>query len=399
MPDRLLLRLDRSGGLTWLRQSTDGRMLSSSQKGAPPTAVLASAGELVVLVPAEDVLLIQARITARSAAQLQQAVPFAVEDQLLGPIEEQHFAFRLGNDGMVGVAVVSKRRMRAWLDQLQASGIRADVLLPESLALPLGPESACAIIDEGHATARLDPWSSISCASAAFPAWIAQARLAGIDRALEVHDFGAGAPLALDGRISAYQSGQRDPLAFLARHLRMPPVNLLCAEFASGHRQARGVRWWRRVAILAAVILLTAFVQRGIEVGQLSRSVEQVNAAMSASLNETFPDLGAAERQRAPQSVMRDRLERLRGGSEAGGLLRLLGQIAPILGRTSRTQVRGVEFRNGILEMGLRSPDVATLDSTREQFAAIPGLSAEVTASVPTDSAVDGRIRIRGVGP
>ena len=399
MPDRLLLRLDRSGSLTWLRQSTDGRMLSSSQKGTPPAAILASAGELVVLVPAEEVLLIQTRITARSAAQLQQAVPFAVEDQLLGSIEEQHFALRSGNDGTVGVAVVSKRRMRAWLDQLQAAGIHADVLIPESMALPIGPESACAIIDEGQATARLDPWSAISCASSEFPAWIAQARAAGIERALEVHDFGAGPPLSLDGRISAYHGGQRDPLGFLARHLRAPPVNLLCGEFATGHRQARGVRWWRRAAVLAAAILVTAFIQRGIEVGQLARSVERVDAAMSASLEETFPDLGAAERTRAPSSVMRDRLERLRGGNEAGGLLRLLGQVAPILGRTTRTQVRGLEFRNGILELGLRSPDVATLDSMREQFAAIPGLSAEVTASVPADAGVDGRIRIRGEGP
>ncbi|MEZ5522768.1 MAG: type II secretion system protein GspL [Dokdonella sp.] len=232
-----------------------------------------------------------------------------------------------------------------------------------------------------------------------FPAWITQARAAGIERALEVHDFGGGPPLSLEGRISAYHGGLRDPLGFLARHLRAPPINLLCGEFATAHRQARGARWWRRAAVLAAAVLVTAFIQRGIEVGQLARSVERVDAAMSASLEETFPDLGAAERTRAPSSVMRDRLERLRGGNEAGGLLRLLGQVAPILGRTTRTQVRGLEFRNGILELGLRSPDVATLDSMREQFAAIPGLSAEVTASVPAETGVDGRIRIRGEGP
>jgi hypothetical protein len=30
----------------------------------------------------------------------------------------------------------------------------------------------------------------------------------------------------------------------------------------------------------------------------------------------------------------------------------------------------------------------------REQFSAIPGLNAEVTASIPVENAVDGRIRI-----
>ena len=56
MPDRLLIRLDRSGGLTWLRQSSDGRLLSASQSGVPSGGVSGTAGEIVVLVPAEDVL-------------------------------------------------------------------------------------------------------------------------------------------------------------------------------------------------------------------------------------------------------------------------------------------------------------------------------------------------------
>lgn len=399
MPDRLLLRLDRSGNLTWLRQSADGRMLSSSQQGAPPAAVLAGQSEVVVLVPAEQVLLIETRINARNSSQLLQAVPFAVEDQLLGAVEDQHFSVHAGADDQVGIAVVAKAQMCAWLGQLRAAGIRPDVLLPESMALPVGPDSATALVEHGRVVARFGAWSAIACASADFPAWLGQARAAGVDRTLDVHDTAASPGLAVDDRIGTYDSGLDDPLAFLARHLRVPPLNLLSGEFASGHRQARGARWWRRAAALAAAVVVVAFLYRVVEVNQLSRHAERLDAAMADSLARTFPDLGAAERSRAPQSVMRDRLERLRGGSESSGLLRLLAQIAPVLGRTTRTQVRGLEFRNGILEVGLRSPDVATLDSMREQFSAIPGLSAEVTASVPADTGVDGRIRIRGDAP
>jgi general secretion pathway protein L len=399
MPDRLLLRLDRTGNMTWLRQSADGRMLSSSQHGVPPASAVGAQSEVVVLVPAEQVLLVETRINARNSAQLQQAVPFAVEDQLLGSVEDQHFSVHSGSDDQVGVAVVAKAQMRAWLAQLASAGIRPDVLLPESMALPVGPDSATALVEKGRVVARLSAWSAMACASEDFPAWLAQVRAAGIDRVLDVHEFGPAEPLHLEGRIGSHDSGLDDPLAFLACHLRTPPVNLLSGEFASGHRQARGARWWRRAAALAAAVVVVAFVYRGLEVRQLSRSVDRLDAAMSDSLLKTFPDLGAAERSRAPQSVMRDRLERLRGGSESSGLLRLLGQIAPVLGRTTRTQVRGLEFRNGILEVGLRSPDVATLDSMREQFSAIPGLSAEVTASVPADTGVDGRIRIRGEAP
>ena len=399
MPDRLILRLDRTGGLTWLRQSADGRMLSSSQRGVPPASVRAPASEVVVLVPSEDVLLVEARVNSRNASQLLQAVPFAVEDQLLGAVEDQHFAIQSKSDGKIGVAVVARARMRGWIEMLAIEGIRPDVVIPESLALPLSPESATALVDAGRVIVRLDPWSAMTCDAARFPAWLAQVRAAGIDRAIEVQDFGHDPVLVLEGPIAAYHAGQSDPLAFLARNLRMGGINLLSGEFSSVHRQALGTRWWRRALALAAAVVLIAFVHRGFEVSRLSHAVERADAAMSDSLEKAFPDLGAAERARAPQSVMRDRLERLRGGSESSGMLRMLGQIAPLIGRTTRSQLRGLEFRNGVLEVGLRSPDVATLDSLREQFSAIPGLSAEVTASIPADSGVDGRIRIRGGTP
>jgi general secretion pathway protein L len=78
--------------------------------------------------------------------------------------------------------------------------------------------------------------------------------------------------------------------------------------------------------------------------------------------------------------------------------LRVLAQIAPVLGSTSRIQTRGMEFRNGSLELGLRAPDVATLDAVRERLAALPGLKVVVTAANPGQDGIDGRIRIGSGG-
>ncbi|MGB0133660.1 type II secretion system protein GspL [Dokdonella sp.] len=399
MPDRLLIRLDRSGGLTWLRQLPDGRTPSSSQSGAPPASATSTAGEIVVLVPAEDVLVISARVQARNSAQRRQAIPFAVEDQLLGPVEDQHFSVEDSAADQLGVAVVARRQMRKWMEQLTAAGIRADVVIPESLALASKPGGASILVEGDRCIVRLGTWSAMACPSADLPAWLHLTREEGVERNIEVHEIGDGGALELDAETSTHQSGLVDSLVFLAGQLGKPEINLLGGEFASGHRGERAVRWWRRVAAIAAVVAVLIFVHRALEVGQLTRNVERMDTAMSDSLLRTFPDLGAAERTRAPQSVMRDRLDRLRGGDETSGLLRMLGQVAPVLGRTTRTQMRGLEYRNGILELGLRSPDVATLDNLREQFSAIPGLIAEVTASVPADTGVDGRIRIRGVEP
>ena len=146
--------------------------------------MLESANEIIVLVPAEDVLLIEARVTARSAAQLRQAVPYAVEDQLLAAVEEQHFAMQPIDGDKVGVAVVAQARLQQWIDMLTGSGVRADVILPESLAVPVSADSATAMIDGGRVLLRLGPWSAVGFPGADLDDWLAQIRVATSDRAI-----------------------------------------------------------------------------------------------------------------------------------------------------------------------------------------------------------------------
>ena len=395
MPDRLLLRLHSDGDSTWLRQAADGRVLAGSTRGLPPASARAAAGEVVVLVPAEEVLLTEARVAARSRAQLLQALPFAIEDQLLTPVESLQFAASDSGGAAVGVAAVARTTLRAWLDRLSAAGIQPDVLLPESLALPLGPDHATAMIEDDRAVVRLAPWSAFACAPSELAAWLQQANDAGAARPLEVFDFREGRAAPLPVPLAAYHERQRDPLAFLARALGKPPLNLLHGEFASQHRAVRGARWWRIAAALAAAVLVLAVANLGFEVVQLSRASARMDALAQDTVRKAFPDVDAAEIARStPADLVRTRIERLRGGTQSSGLLRVLAQIAPVLGSTTRIQTRGMEFRNGSLELGLRAPDVATLDAVRERLAALPGLKVAVTAANPGDNGIDGRIRI-----
>jgi general secretion pathway protein L len=117
------------------------------------------------------------------------------------------------------------------------------------------------------------------------------------------------------------------------------------------------------------------------------------------AVRTAFPDVDAAQLGRlGPEQLMRGRLERLRGDADAGGLLHMLTAIGPVLGSTRGIQTRGMEYRNGTLELSLRAPDVGALDSVRERLATMPGVKAEVTAVNSGDEGVDGRIRIGDSG-
>jgi len=391
MPDRLLLRLPSVGDPTWLRLAADGRVLEGTVRGMPPPSAPTQTTEIVVLVPAEDVLLTEARITTRNRAQLLKAVPFAIEDQLLAPVEDLHFAAAEPADGSVGIAVVAKAALRGWLERLNAAGIQPDVVLPESLALPAAAERASVLIDNDRAVVRFAPWSAFACAVDDLGAWLERANGTSPARPLDVHDFRNAAV----SRAAASANRPRDALAFLAHSLGRPPLNLLHGEFASQHRAERGAKLWRIAAALAAAVLVLAVANLGFEVLQLSRTSARMQSLAEDAVRKAFPDVGAGELARySPADLVRTRIERLRGGADSSGLLRFLSAVGPVLGSTTRIQTRGMEFRNGALELGLRTPDVATLDSVRERLAAVPGLKVAVTAANPGDGGIDGRIRI-----
>jgi general secretion pathway protein L len=401
MPDRLLLRLSHDGGLCWLRQPAGARSPATSVPGDPPASAIAGAREIVVFVPSAAVLLTTTRLSARNRAQLQQALPFAVEDQLLDPVEELHFAASRGEAEVTGVAVVARRTMQAWLDRLSEAGVRPDVLLPEALALRCPADGAVAMIEDTQATVRLAQWSAFACSLPELPDWLTQLQAVDTLPPLSVLDFRAesASMLALPAVVAGPPQRQRDSLALLAAQFQQTPLNLLDGEFAARHRGARGARGWKVAALLAAAAVALALANLGLDVLRLSRASTRMDTLAQEAVRTAFPDVDAAQLGRlGPEQLMRGRLERLRGDADAGGLLHMLTAIGPVLGSTRGIQTRGMEYRNGTLELSLRAPDVGALDSVRERLATMPGVKAEVTAVNPGDDGVDGRIRIGDSG-
>jgi general secretion pathway protein L len=399
MSDRLLLRLHADDSLAWLAQDAQGRALSGANVGAPPQETLTQARRIVVLVPAERVLLLDTPRMTAPRAQFLKAVPFALEDQLASSVEDLHFALpeRI-DEARVLVAVVTRDAMRGWLERLASEGIRADVIIPESLALP-NAANGTLVIDGERALLRAAPNQAFACDVAGLPQWLQT--LAGNDAAQliapDVYDFRAAVPLRLPVRIGHYHGRQRDPLAFFATHLQVvPELNLLQGEFAPAHRQAPALKLWRAAATLAAAALLLLLVYNGVDYWRMARESARLDGAMRDVLHQAFPEMDSVAGE--PRALMDSALKR-GGSADAGGLLHVLNQVAPIVGSTTRTLLKSVEYHNATLELGVRAPDVPALDLMRERLGNLPGLKAEVTAANTVDGGVDGRVRVAGVKP
>ena len=400
MSDRLLLRLHADESLTWLAQDAQGRAVSGANTGAPPAETLARAQRIVVLVPAEDVLLLDTPRVAAQRAQFAKAVPFALEDQLASPVEELHFAVADRSTEMrVPVAVVARSTLRGWLDRLARDGIRTDAMFAETQALPDGDEGGSVLIEGERALWRSGRVQAGACDLAGLLALLEVLSAGEADApAFEVYDFRDAPPLELTVAPTRYHARQRDPLAFLAAQLGAEPVlNLLQGEFAPAHRQAPAKRLWRNVAALAATAVILLFVYYGADCWRLARASVRLDTAARAALHQGFPEMDKVAGD--PRTLMRSALTRSQGGADSGGLLRVIGQIAPVLGSTTRTTLTGLEYHNTTLELALRAPDVPTLDLMRERLSNLPGLKVEVTAANSGSDGIDGRLRIVGAKP
>jgi general secretion pathway protein L len=344
------------------------------------------------------VLLLQAPRLPGARAQFLKALPFAHEDQLASGVEDLHFAVpeRLGAE-QVPVAVVARATLRRWLEHLAAAGIRADALYAQTQFLPLRENTCSILIDATRALWRSAPAQAGACAPADLADMLAVlAAVSPAPSAIDLYDLReAPSPMAFPGfSVNAHRE-YRDVLAFFAAQAE-PELNLLQGEFAPAHRQAPAQQLWRRAAALAAAALVLLFVYYGADTWRLARQSAHLDDAARAILHDGFPEMDKVAGD--PRDLMRSALTNLRGGADSSGLVPLLGRVAPILGSTTRMTLTALEYHNATLELGLRAPDVPTLDLMRERLAAL-GLKVEVTAANSGSTGIDGRLRIAGAGP
>ena len=135
MAEHLFLRFgDSTDRVAVARLNADGQLL-----GRPETMDLAAAaarcdGALVtVLLPAREIVSCTASLPATSVTRQRQMLPFSLEDEFAGDVDDLHFALGSSNDaGAFAVSVIDRRKLGRWLEALGAAGIVARRIFSEA---------------------------------------------------------------------------------------------------------------------------------------------------------------------------------------------------------------------------------------------------------------------------
>lgn len=273
----------------WLIAGEDGevreRGVLTTDGGAP---VGTDPVRTVAICPGAEATLRWLDLPAGSAAQLRAAASWVLRDTVAAPPDR--LAVVVGPAAPAGeprlAAVVSRALLQAWIDHLEALGVRADVLLPDVLTVP-------------------EPLDGQTLNAVAF----------GDSLALRGRRFAAAvqpelAELVAGGRPVAPIEDPAMVERALVAAARAPALNLL-----DGARpESRAVGRWRRTAALAAALAVSPLILVVAGAFRDDLAARQIEAQARAQVVQRLPDLAAAA---DPAAALR---EKVRTAPPPGGV-------------------------------------------------------------------------------
>jgi general secretion pathway protein L len=388
-----------SGSAAWVQ----GKRL---QHGELEALAACGADEFIWLVDAREVSMVEVELPAANRRAQIQALPFAMEDQLLSPVEQLSFAFRRLSPTRLACAVFDGGVLQKRLAALAAVGIEVTHAVPDVLCVPWQEDAWTLLVDDTTAFLRTERHAGYRFPLSQWPAFVGQASSALDDQS------GRRQKLRLIGgsETLAAQLAAAEPLLLVShenerrRRLRVlaggfiPGTTLDLLEALPGRRRAAAGsarRWWlATAAVLAgAAVAHSAFL--GWHVRTLEERVTAERAETLATFQELFPLVTRVEDVRVQAMQALAELDATR--SAGPQFLDALAQAAAGMPADAGMRLEHIGYGNGALELRVVAPDMSVLERYQQSLADAR-LPVQLVSVEARESKAVGLLRIGGGG-
>ena len=411
MPEQLILRLPAAsdGSYEYAVINAQGELVHHARSGDDNLHLALAGRRCLVVVPGTAVLITRVNLPTRRRDRIAQALPYTLEDRLIGDINDFHFASSQAAKGPgLTAAVVDHEHMQSWQQTLAELAITPHALIPENGILPLDNGQWHILADEQRVLLQLGNGSYMLEPEAASLAL--EATLMETDADQLPSHLAIDAPQTVITRLQSVLAAHTKVedsvtitvttsdmplLPRLASHLNLhQAVDLLQGAYA---RQARWDWVWRPLRPAAALLIVWLLAQYSVQFAQTQRlqaERDQLQTAIETIYRQTFPDSRVVN----PQVQMRQHLAALESTEDDTNnprLSNLLALAGPALVGDA-TQLRSLRLHNNRLEVDLSAPSIESLELIREKLAAYEGLVVELRSATTRGNRADGRLLIRG---
>jgi len=349
-------------------------------------------------------LLTLATLPTRSRAKIQQALPFALEEQLIGEPNQLHFAYRSLEADNLAVAVTARQQVQTWLAHLRSAGMHPTGLCPAELALPFQEDSWTVVFQGDEIWVRTAMALGFSCM--ANP----QAPPPALEVALREARDKKTAPQTLillrppaQFNLDAWTTKLDIPIQiqkqdfWASYHEPNPPLNLLQGTFAPSSQVRELLPAVRPAAIMLAIWMVGSLAFGGWEWWQLKNSHENMRQEMLSLFRRTFPEAQVVPDPALQMQRLLSDMQGKSGKSSNNDFLALLGSVAPVLQASPQVKLRGFQFGESRLTIDVTLPDFQTMETVKTAFSS-RGIKVDVLGANSTSSGIEGRLRLNQSG-
>jgi len=304
--------------------------------------------KVICLVPSVDVTLKSVEVKGKFTRQMQQALPYMLEDDLASDVDKLHFSILAKKLDLVEVAICFKSKLQMWLDWLAEADIFCQRIIPEVLSLPMPKEQEWQALQLNKQwlirESELQAWS---CDNEMLND-ILQLRL--MDAPQQVIKSYSPLPQTEYGQWQAAEMIL--PMQLLAEGCIANSFNLLTGAFKVKKDSNLQLSRWKYPAITAVILLVLTLVNVVLQTKQADQQTLMVKKQVEQVYQQAFPDQGRLSYTRIKKKL-RGLLADASVTEQDSGLLVMLNDIIPAIKVMPNIQISTIKFNGKNQEISL----------------------------------------------
>jgi general secretion pathway protein L len=399
----------------WILADSTGTRRSNVASGPlTQAAAEASDSDVIVVVPAVDVLTTTVHMPARSTSKIRIALPFALEEQVADDISDLHFVMgERQENSRLPVAIVARAKMERWIERLAEVGIEPTIMASESQGLAKIQGTLSVLVngdtvmfnngaDDDFVMQDMKPSDVLMMAGQLGEQENEDGEKSGhllvfcdaeTDTRLS-HDWMALRHEMHSVDVNVLAEGVLPKLATTIATGR--GINLLQGKYGRTVEYAAFFQPWKIAAILLLGFVLVSVASKGIDYYRLQQELDVLKTQFVAEYQLIRPD---DTRQIVDPQGTVDSLKHSMGAATGPQVfLPSLRELGAALAANKDLEIEAITYRAGIIDIRLTVPDVAMLDKIQKAVSLSGRFTATIQSTDQVADKIDGRIRIREVG-
>lgn len=351
MTERLIIRLaskasQKNHWLIW--SDSENEIIGSGEvNNAEELNLLTEKAQqraVICLLPSVDLCIKKVAINGAFNRQMQQALPYLMEEELASDVEQLHFTVIAKQTDLVHVAICERVKIVTWQAWLQSAQIECKQFIPEGLALPVVDDSWSALLFEQQWLVREDEQQAWSCELSMLDLLLASKLDS--DSSQQILSY-TELP---ESSIGEWVKGEPVlPMELLARGTQSNKVNILSGQFAPKKESSKLLKTWQLPLLLSYILVVVVLVNIYLENHQVKNQTLLVKQQVEAIYKHVFPTQKALKYARIKKSLK----NKLKGaqGEERTGFLVMLNELVPAFSDNPQLQASSIKFDASKQEM------------------------------------------------